>query len=315
MKKLKVQLFVRFMGLLLLLLFVIMSLKLFNFESLKLSAVQLLTNPLILLVMIIVYGLSFFLRAFAWHLYLNQKVSFHRCLDGLWYSLLINHILPFKVGDIVRAGVITSKEKQVKLDDAIHSVVVMRLIDLVILVMISGIGMVLFIGEITIQRSLYVLLLLIPFTIGIVFSLKFFKPALLQKHIDLLKVALYGKKGLIIITAIIVSWLCEAIVIYGVAYSLSLPLSFLESIWVNSLTVGGQVFQITPGGIATYETIMAFALVNLQIPWEQSYMVALLSHLFKFMFSYGVGVFVIIKSPIPLNKLRSLIKRKGVRSL
>ena len=52
------------------------------------------------------------------------------------------------------------------------------------------------------------------------------------------------------------SWICEAFVIYEIANSLT----FLQAVWVNSVTIAGQVFQLTPGGLGTYETVMTFAL-------------------------------------------------------
>lgn len=119
-----------------------------------------------------------------------------------------------------------------------------------------------------------------------------------------LKAVLFTIQGVIIILLIVMSWICEAFVIYEIASSLT----FIQAVWVNSMTIAGQVFQLTPGGLGTYETVMTFALRALGVEEVAAYEWALMSHGFKFIFSYGVGAILLVLYPM---ELRSLVSQKG----
>jgi uncharacterized membrane protein YbhN (UPF0104 family) len=106
------------------------------------------------------------------------------------------------------------------------------------------------------------------------------------------------------------SWVLEAFVLFGIARTLP----FMQAIWINSITIAGQVFQLTPGGIGTYETVMTFALTAIGVPTADAYEWALLSHGFKFLFSYGAGMIVLLVYPIQLASfLRQKQKGETIR--
>lgn len=110
---------------------------------------------------------------------------------------------------------------------------------------------------------------------------------------------------------IALSWVLEAAVVYGVLQSLEFNLSFLHAIWVNSVTVAAQVFQLAPGGLATYESVMSFALVQLDMDWKDAYHAALITHGYKFIYSYIAGAVTFILHPISLKQLKVWRTKKG----
>lgn len=304
----------RIIGVLLLFMFISLSIELFSAKKLINDAIVLFTHPFLVLLMIAVYGLSFMLRAYAWYLYIGKQASYKVCLTSLWYSLFINHLSPLKIGDAIRVGYIVSKEKGTKVDEIVHSVIVMRAFDIGVLLLFSSVSFYIFFGTyLQISLSFSVMLMIISALIGIVIVMKFF-PEIIKRHFQLLKKAIVGRTGIMILVSILLSWICEAIVIYEVSLILYMPINFLQSIWVNSLTVISGVFQFAPGGIATYETVMAFALSQLKIPWQEAYTMAMISHGFKFLFSYLVGIYAFISFPISVKQIKYWIKTKGVRA-
>ncbi|MDX8364000.1 lysylphosphatidylglycerol synthase transmembrane domain-containing protein [Cytobacillus sp. IB215665] len=312
MKRSNLSLLVKAIGICSVVIFIILSSILFNSSDLLLSIKKLINTPLLLAVMFVVYGLSFILRSLAWKWYVNDKVTLITCMQGIFLSLFVNHVVPFKVGDVVRIGVMAKKEKLIRLDEVLHSVVVLRIIDMAILMSISGFGFIIILKSFPLQQSIffYGAVFFMVTIIAVVFIRKFAN--LVRRHIALLKNALKGWKGLLIISTVLLSWICEGIVVYGVALLYQGNFAFLHSVWVNSLTVGGQVFQVTPGGLATYETVMTFAITSIKnITMKEAYEIAIISHAFKFIFSYIVGIITIIFTPISVSSIITWIKRKG----
>lgn len=298
--------------LLLFLIFVLLCLSFFDGENLKEQVLNLFQHPLHLIGMSLLYGLAFFLRAFAWKWYINKDVPFAVYLNGLFYSLFINHILPVKVGDAIRIGFL-AKEKQVEWDEAIHSVVVLRTLDLLVLASIAGMG-VLLLGLEYAWGVLLAFLLIGCFLIWGFFRWGY-RNNFIQKHIQLVRSAFSGGRGLAIVSSVAGSWILEAFVVLGVTFALSIEIPFWSGLWVNSMTIAGQLFHFAPGGLGTYESVMTFSLVTVGINWQHAYEVALLSHGFKFVFSYLVGLWVWIAAPVSWAEMKEWINshKKGTK--
>ena len=305
--------YTRWVGFLLLLAFILLSLRFFDKGVFLEQSGQLLQQPFWIAGMFIGYFFAFVLRAIAWKVYLSPSIPFSRYLHALFYSLFLNHLLPIKAGDVVRASFIT-KNGRVSLEEAFHSVAVLRMLDIAVLGLLTIMGS----YSLGYQVSLdYYLISILFVLIGGWVVAKWFggkRDTRVSRHINLLKQSLTGTKGIFILSLVTVSWVLEAIVVLGVTKSSNLSLSFLEAIWVNSFTISGQVFHFSPGGIGTYESMMSFALKGVAIPLSQAYHVAILSHLFKFLFSYLVGLYVWIREPISFQQLKNWISLKGVRA-
>lgn len=297
-------------GVLLTSFFIFFSIVYFDLSYIKLIVKNLLNEPGWFILISIGYAASFILRALAWWLYLNKRLLFKDCLDAIWYSLFINHLLPFKVGDVVRGYYITKITNRVNWDESLHSVIVLRAVDIITLILFSGLGLFLLFGKITFNVTFFLYTSIVIIGVGLFFLMKGKWSQWFSKHINLVKEAFLGKYSFIIICCILFSWILEGVVVFGLASIFPVSLSYLRAVWANSLTVGGSVFQIAPGGLATYESIMTFALTNLNIAGEESYSLALLSHGYKFLFSYIVGVYVMISSPLRVTTILREIKKR-----
>lgn len=308
------RILIRGIGFIYFICFVYLSFHYFEMEKITYTLIAFVTNPFLLILTAVLYATSFLLRAFSWKFYVKDNESLQIYLNGLWYSLFINHVVPIKVGDFVRIGFLKMKRPDLELEEITHSVVVMRIFDLLTVLVFSAIGL------ISITKSL-ALDLPIPwmtlFLIGcflVIYIIIKYRPERVMKHVKMFTNALTGRYRFIIVFAIISSWVLEASVVYFITQVTQQQLSFIQSIWVNSMTIGGQVFQFLPGGIATYETTMAFTLNKLQFSWEEAYQIALISHIFKFVFSYIMGAYVLLKDPISLKQIRSWLSKKEVKT-
>ena len=112
----------------------------FDKEYMIKAVQQMLRHPVILFMVLGIYFLSFLLKGMAWKMYLNEQVRLSSCLIGLFYSLLFNHLFPLKVGDGLRVMVMNQREKQISVARSFHSVFVLRVMDILFLVTLVGIG-------------------------------------------------------------------------------------------------------------------------------------------------------------------------------
>ncbi|WP_028609268.1 lysylphosphatidylglycerol synthase transmembrane domain-containing protein [Paenibacillus harenae] len=268
----------------------------------------LVKQPQWLMFMFTAYLLSFALKAEAWRRYTGANERFSIFFHGIIYSLLINHLLPLKVGDIVRTGFL-KKMANKTWDEALYSVTVMRLLDMLVLCLYAGAGIV-WLG--LPSSWLWVAVLLAAAVLlAVCFKLPVIKKIpLIQKHLAHFKATMLSGKGLFIMAALAVSWILEAGVIFGISSILGLNLGAVPLVWANSMTIAGQVFHITPGGIGTYESTLSGSLAVLGINGREAYGAAILSHAFKFVFAFGMGAYSLLRMPLGWREARIWIKER-----
>ncbi|CAM3751858.1 lysylphosphatidylglycerol synthase transmembrane domain-containing protein [Mesobacillus zeae] len=260
-------------------------------------------RPLTLTTILFVYFAAFCARGLAWKLYLKNTPSYMSCIAGIFYSLLLNHLLPFKAGDLARIGILKLREPGISNGQVVNSVVVLRLLDMAILSVIAAIGLV----SLHMQFRFWPLLLFSITTFAFIMAgqkhSKFVK-----RQVELMKTGLAGLSGLFVIVLTAGSWIMEAAVVYGVLTILGEHASIWEAAWVNSITVAGQIFQVTPGGIGSYEAVMIFALGLAGVPVNEAYSAAVMTHSIKFIFSFAAGAFVLAAFPVSFPTIRKWLQ-------
>ncbi|WP_409252739.1 YbhN family protein [Bacillus sp. SCS-153A] len=296
----------RIASFLLLLIFIWMAWQFLDMAEAVSGMTAVLQSPFLLLAILTVYLLAFCLRALAWKIYLKGRPRFLTCLLGVIYSLFVNHLLPVKAGDLVRMKVMSERDRELTGGEIVHSVVILRVLDMLCLVGIAGIGLVLLN---TAFRFSWILLLAGAIaTLLIYFAVRSFYPEALQKQWILLKEGFSGKTGIFVFLLTLGSWIAEGAILFGTTQVLGGNLTVPEAVFSNSLTVAGQVFQITPGGLANYEGFMVLALNLLDFSFEEGYTVAVVTHALKFIFSYVTGAAAMLIFPI---KLKNAWRKKG----
>jgi len=275
------------------------------------------SRPELLLAMTAAYAGAFGLRAVAWRRYLPQahrpRVSL--LYHGLIYSLLLNHILPVKAGDVARVGVLW-RRGGVPGALALQSVAAMRALDLAALALLAAAGapMLLGAGEAT------------PAYAGAAAALAAAAAAaLLLRRADKLpwpaarrqaayaREALRGARGASIAALVLASWALEAAVVWGVAFAAAsdpAALTALEALWANAFTIAGGPAYVGPGGIGGYESAMSYALARAGLTASDAFAVALLSHGYKFAFSYAAGLLTMRLLPIRMPEWRDWFARR-----
>ncbi|TLS39184.1 lysylphosphatidylglycerol synthase transmembrane domain-containing protein [Pseudalkalibacillus caeni] len=289
--------------------FIFITYSFFDFSFISKQAIRVWNQPFLIFVITILYFFAFVLRARAWQLYLmGEKIPFKHFMIAILYSLFLNHILPVKAGDIARTGYLSLKGG-ISWGKSLESVVALRLVDLLILAFLTAVGAAAF--SISISYSFFIILM-VAGMLGLL-GLSIAIPALKKKLVETIRHAgliLYSLRGIKLLILVFASWILEAFVLFNITFSLSLPLTFIESVWVNSFTIAGQVFHFAPGGIGTYESFMSFSLALMGLDAKQAYTVSLLTHGYKFLFSFGCGLFLAVFAPISIRSLMDWKRRK-----
>ncbi|WP_229721134.1 lysylphosphatidylglycerol synthase transmembrane domain-containing protein [Pontibacillus salipaludis] len=300
---------IRIAGLLLSGLFIYLTVHYFSLETVTRVSMELIFSPLWLGVMMSTYALSFCVKAYVWQSYIGEKGSFAPYWSGIHYALFMNHILPFKTGDVVRAGVIKGA-KPLSWEQSVSSVVAMRVLDLGGLVLLAGIGTFLYM-----DTFFYVGMIALIAMVLLVIALPFRTKHVLRKSVFQSMVhfssTLLSIKGLFLFGLILLSWVLEGFAIYSVGRIAIEGIGFFEAVWATSVAVVSGVFQVTPGNIAGYESVQSYALTFIDVPIETGYTIAIITHVFKFMYAYVTGVISFYLTPVSSTVVKRWLKRRG----
>nr|WP_241494677.1 lysylphosphatidylglycerol synthase transmembrane domain-containing protein [Bacillus coahuilensis] len=296
----------RIIGVILILLFIVLSYKYANALELHSILSPLIQHPVWLITGLFLYGSSFFLKAIAWTRLVSPHLSFITSLYGILYSLFFNHLLPMKGGEVVR-GYVAWQRDHLSFPLVISSVVVARLLDIISLgiLLLLGIGL----HAIHIKKVGLGLRFYWQSSCCIIKDGQIKIKSLFSDVIHMI----WSRSMLGTFLLIFVSWVLEAFLLWSVLKSYPFEINFLETVWVNSITILGQVFQITPGGIATYETIMTYSLQMVGVHASDGFEISLITHGLKFIFSYAIGLVVWLRYPIPLSYKTLSQEVKGVK--
>lgn len=266
---------------------------------------RLAEHPVIILTGVVLYGISFYLKGSAIKLLLHGSIRLSSAMFGLWYSLALNHLLPVKAGDIIRSYIFFVRENVSK-SMSVQSVIIVRLMDIISLFILVSLGM----SSTFLVKSPMLIAVAGMGCLLVVAAVFILKREFLMQQWNVLVSLSKGRTLFYSFFLVFLSWIFEAALLLSVCIAAAVDISILEAIWVNSLTILGQVFQITPGGVANYETIMAFGLNRYDIPWEEGMQLAIVTHLIKFLFSYAAGIYALIKYPITFKKFKKLVKER-----
>jgi hypothetical protein len=266
-------------------------------------------RPATLLAMTAAYAAAFWLRAVAWRLYLPKahrpRVSL--LYHGLIYSLLLNHVLPVKAGDVARVGVLW-RRGNIPGALALQSVAVLRALDLAALALLAAAGAPLLLGAGEAAPAYLQAAAALAVAAIAAFALRLADklpwPAV-RRQAAFAREALRGARGAAIAALVLASWALEAAVALGVAAAVAPhALTPLEALWANAFTIAGGPAYIGPGGIGGYESAMSYALARAGVTPSDALAVALLSHGYKFAFSYAAGIITMLLLPIRILEWR-----------
>ena len=274
------------------------------------AAQTLLGRPWLLAVMLATYTGAVWLRAVAWKCLLAHPAGVFPLFGALQASLLVNHLLPFKAGEVARVYLMS--RRGIPLAEATATTAVARLLDVAVLTAIAaGLGA----AVVSDARGIDGRALLLPAAaiagVGVALLLVRHRVAarslprpvsawmdVLRAHLGRLTARQVGLAALWTVP----SWVLEAGVVLVAAEALGVDLSVSQAIAVTAFTIIAQAFHFTPGNVGVYEASMTGALYALGIPPEQGLALSVLTHGLKFAYSYTVAAaFTLAVAGMPLR--------------
>ncbi len=237
--------------------------------------------PLALGAALLCYAAAFGVRAWAWCRVL-PALSVGQSWAAIHVSLLGNHVLPLRLGEVLR---VTSVLRRTVLGarSVIASVVLLRLGDLLALLVVAAVA----------TPVALVAIVGTPGAVGIGAGLVFGLGAawwwVAQTSREVEAAKEIRRPDLLVAFATVGAWLLEAAVLYAVAQAAGLEVSISQAAGVTAITVFAQVVAVTPGGFGTYEAAGTAALVALAFPAGEAFAVVLVTHGVKTAYSLIVG--------------------------
>lgn len=240
-------------------------------------------SPLAIGGALMAYAVAFGVRTLAWTR-VQPGLSLGQAWAGIHVSLLGNHVLPLRLGEVLR---VTSVLRRTALAPkaVIAGVVVLRLGDLVALILVAAVAAPVTLTSIVGTGG--------SIAIGVLLGGGLAAAWWWSRRVSADAAA--RTPDLLVVVSTVGAWLLEAVVLFAVATSAGLEITFAQSAGVTAITVFAQVVAVTPGGFGTYEAAGTAALVALGFDASQAFAVVLLTHGVKTAYSLlagGVALFV-----------------------
>ncbi len=246
---------------------------------------------------ILIYSLAFYLRSIGWAILMGRRKKealtlFHFHMIGL----LVNHLLPIKAGDGARIYLL-NRSFSLDWKEATQSVIYSRWLDL---------------------ASLLILAYLAAWGLGIPFLSS---PGILFILVCMMILSWIlwnrwgGKKhslGKLLYAGLWIfpGWVLEGFVLWSVVQALQLPLPFTLAVGINAVTIAGQIFHVTPGGIGTYESVMSWLLQEVGFAMATALEIAIISHGLKFIYSYTWGAYSLYALKLKWREIFAGVRQK-----
>ena len=271
-----------------------------------------LGSPGIVLGMAAGYTLAFWLRAVAWRTLLTTPQRAGGLFSILQASLLLNHLLPFKAGEIARPYLAT--RHGVPAAEGTTTTVVARLADFAALSLIALVALPVGVLSFGLALPVAVVATAIFVATFLLASLRHsvpaFVPAAFARKLGAVQAALReidASKVARALPVVAVSWLLEACVLYGTASILGSNISIATAIGATAFTILFQVIHLTPGGIGIYETSMTSVLTLGGLGADEALTLAIVTHGFKFAYSFTFA------APFAVNEAVSVLRGESDR--
>ena len=266
------------------------------------------------------YTGAFFLRAIAWRSLISDKVSIYRLFVSMQAGLLVNHLAPIKLGELVRP--VLAARYGLPIAQAAATTAVARYLDFIALLVIAAV-----IGSavsLSTEGRLWLEGLALPAgaivgygaaLVALRHSTGFnWLPSVLRTRVEILQFELRQVSARRVALAMVWTlpgWALEAGVILVAARALGVELSIPAAVAVTAFTILFQVFHVTPGGIGLYEAAMTGALHAHGVPWEQGLALSVATHGLKFAYSYTIALAFTLTAFGKLPELNPLSRIRG----
>ncbi len=254
----------------------------------------LLADPAGLLVALLLYAAAFGLRTAAWCRVL-PGLSAGQSWAALHVSLLGNHVLPMRLGEVLR---VTSVLRRTALPagPVVASTVALRAADLVAVVVLAAVAAPALVARLAPGWVLWTVTAVLA-ALGVAAA-----GWMLRMRGS---GAVLRLPGPVVLGAAAAAWVLEAAVVFEIARVAGFGIGVGEAIAVTAVTIVAQALAVTPGGFGTYEAAATAALVGLGVPPGPAFAIALTTHAVKTGYALVVGgVALAVPAPSYLGRWR-----------
>jgi len=319
-------------GILISLLFIFLSLKKVDIAELKLilrSADYISLIPIFILVVV-----SMFFRALRWQILIAPiaKVKIRSLFSASSIGLMVNNLLPARIGEIVRAWIIGSRENISK-SSVIATVVVERVFDGLTALITLAIVQTFYPFTIpsNLKTALYVLVALCVLIVAyFIYSrnadysdtnkvdiLLKFVPQMARERISSLLVSFReGLKilsnGIDILKAILISfavWIPIIIIIHLSLLSVRIETSIMASIITFIILSFGLMIPSAPGFIGTIQYCFVLALAIFNFPNDRAIAASIIYHIGTILSINTLGILFFLLDNIKISNIKDLADR------
>lgn len=318
-------------GLLISLFFLFIALRKIEFHLL----VSFLTtaNYLYLIPVVLIYYLSYAIRAFRWYYLMEpiKHIGFANLFSAIVIGFTANLLLPARIGEFVRAYHI-GKTEDVSKSASFATIVIERLFDgftilaflIVVVIFLKIPEDNIVIGQL-LKKGGYVsfllymvvivfLWLLREYTAKVVFIIQrlfsFLPGSFVEKILNLLTSfakGLYffrGPRQVAFISAhSLVIWFLNVLAIYLTALAFDVSLTLIGSMFVLVMLVFGVMIPSAPGFVGTYHAACLYAFLFYNLPKEKALSIAIVMHATFFFSTIALGLFLIARQKMSLRDM------------
>ncbi len=265
---------------------------------LRTAAGEVAGAPLTVSAAVLAYAAAFGLRTWAW-CHVLPGLSAGQSWAALHVSLLGNHLLPLRLGEVLR---VTSVRRRTALPLApvLSSAVLLRASDLLALLLLATLAAPALLGAgsgglVSVPAAgLLAGLLLVVLAAAVLWMARLARAG-----------AALRLPGPAVAGSAVAAWLLESTVLLAVADAAGLSLSYGEAVAVTAVTILTQAVAVTPGGFGSYEAAGTAALVAAGVPAAQGLAVVLLAHALKTGYALLLGLpALVVPAPGYLGRWR-----------
>ena len=225
---------------------------------------------------------AFGLRTVAWRRVLPQLPA-GQAWAALHVSLLGNHVLPLRLGEVLRVTSVL-RRTAVAPAAAVASAVTLRAADLLAVVVLAVIAAPRLLGDLVSPAVVAGVVAVFALVAGAGIT---WLSRLRMTH-DV------RRPDLVTALLTVGAWLLESAVMWQAAQSAGIDLSPAEAVAVTAVTIVAQAVAVTPGGIGSYEAAATAALVLLGAPAPEALAAAVVAHAVKTAYSLLVGAVALV---------------------
>ncbi len=310
MARLKSQILLSFLISLIVIISIIVFVGLNNISA---AITRIQNNPLPILVFVLIFSLSFTLRAVRWK-FIVPEASMGVLIRSLYVAWFFNGVTPARLGDAARVYFLKTEES-VNIGEGLASVIIDRILDLICLLAIfpsylyftfegrelDEISQFFLLTTIIITLVALILVFLTawrPETMSLVISqlLGFMGEKTTQKISQLIKSASMSIRGFsgnkkAVTGSIFVSfpiWIFESMSTYLIAQAMDIEVSFFLCLLAATFGFFAMTIPITPAGWGSFELAIA-AVLSISLPLETALLIALVDHVIRQVYVALIG--------------------------